>query len=105
MTHIERDLRRASCVTFCLKECQLEQVPQNHVLLNMPRNGESTASLGNLIQCLKSNERVRQWTISKEQLSSLKPRLMHIGDASSHSYNAIKSLGFMNEAVRVYLEQ
>lgn len=73
MTEIERGLTQASCLTFCLKECQLEQVPQNHVLLNIPKNGESTASLGNLSQCLKSNERVKQWTISKEQLSSLKP--------------------------------
>lgn len=28
---------------------------------------------------------------------------MHIGDASSHSCNAIKSLGFMNEAVKSLL--
>lgn len=31
MIEIERDLRTSSCLTFCLKDGQLEQVAQDHV--------------------------------------------------------------------------
>lgn len=31
MTEIQRELRRSSCLTFCLKDGQLEQVAQDHV--------------------------------------------------------------------------
>lgn len=78
MIDIDRYFRRSSHLTLYFKDSQPEQAALARFqlskwLLNIPRDEDSTASLGNSIQCLKSKGRVGG--VFKEQISSLKLRV------------------------------
>jgi len=91
MTAIERDLRRSSCLTFCLRDGQLEQVAQDHVqkALEYPQGWRFHSLSRQPDPVLKEQRKSQAVGTLQGTAHFIKATcLIHIGDANSRPWNS-----------------